>query len=85
METKVKLNKNSFEVKANKAFVFGQGTAGAYAFYSDAEYWIVTDEAGVSLKSLYLEVEYLTPIDEINSLSRTFKIGDKQYKYTIVE
>lgn len=85
METKIKLDKNTFEVKAQKALVFGKGTAGAYAFHSDADYFIVTDENDVSLKSIYLDIEYNTPIEQLDSYRRTFKIKDKEYKYSIID
>lgn len=85
METKVLLDKNTFEVKAQKAFVVGNGTAGGYAFVSDADYYIVTDESTISLKSIYLDVEYNTPIEELDSLRQTFKIKGKEYKYKIID
>ncbi len=87
MEVKVRLDKNTLDVKFSKAWAFTQGTAGAYAFYSDAEYYIVTTEEETSLKSIYCDVEYQTPIVELDSLHRTFKLegNDRNYKYKIID
>ncbi len=85
METKVKLDKNTFEVKAQKVFTMGKGAAGGYAFISEADYYIVTDQSGVSLKSNYLDVEYNTPIEDLDSYRQTFKINNKEYKYQIID
>lgn len=85
METKVKLDKNTFEVKAGKAFAFGKGAAGAYAFHSDADYYIVTTETAITLKSIYCDVEYNTEIEQLDSYRCTFKINGKEFKYSIIE
>ncbi len=84
METKVKLDKDTFEVKSNKVFTVGQGTAGGYAFNSQTEYFIIADEDGIKLKSVFNEVEYTTEIEEVNSLNGTFVIKGKEYKYKVI-
>lgn len=85
METKVKLNKDTLEVKANKGFSVGNGAAGGYTFISEAEYWLIALEDKVVLRSLFNDVEYNTDIEEIDSLKHTFKINGKEYKYQVVE
>lgn len=84
METKIKLDKDTFEVLSNKIMGIGS-TAGAYALYSDAEYYIVVTEEEISLKSVFCDVVYHTTIDEIDSIKGTMKIKGKLYKYKIVE
>lgn len=87
MEVKIILDKNTSEVKFSKAWAFTQGTAGAYAFHSDAEYYIVTTEEDITLKSIYCDVEYYTAISELDIFNRKFKLqgNDHEYKYKIVE
>lgn len=84
METKVKLDKDTFEVKSNKLYSMGQGTAGGYVFNSEADYYIIVEDKGIKLKSVFNEVEYTTDIDEVNSLNGTFTISGKEYKYKVL-
>lgn len=84
METKIILDKNTFEVKAQKVMAFQHPTVGGYALIAEADYWITTHDGKLCLKSDFEDEVYYTEIENLDTTNRTFEIKNKQYKYKIV-
>lgn len=83
METKIILDKNTFEVKAYKLNTMFRGTIGGYAFNRNADYYITTEGDDLVLKSVMDDIEYTTVITDLDTEARTFKIKKKEYHYKI--
>ncbi len=83
METRIKLDKSATEVIWYKLLAFRNPTLGGYALNREAKYWITTKDGELSLKSEMDDVTHHSPITDLDTRSRTFKVKNRKFKYEL--